>query len=154
MTKYLLAALGIMTIVILAGWNHISGQNEKIEAREATIAQMKIDAEEYAGKLKARDSVDSQYQDRLKQVEDEKQALLDRLDNPGKPGGQRVYVRASCPVVPNSTATISADAARPELEPSARQDYANLRSANDRVTAQVEQLQTYITTVCLKGQVK
>lgn len=150
MTKYLLAILGVLVIVILVGWHHVSAQSETITKQRVTIDQMAADAAWQAQQLKARDSVDAQYQDNLKKVQDEKQALVARLDT----GTQRVYVRATCPKLPNTSTPGSPDAGIPELEPAARQDYANLRAANDSARAQIGGLQSYIKNVCLKGQVK
>jgi prophage endopeptidase len=150
-TRYLLAVIAGLVIVLLLGWHHVSAQNDTIDEQVKAIKQLDADRKALDQKLAARDSVDDQYQQSLKRADDEKQALVAQLNS----GGRRVYVRASCPKLPNSDATSSADAGTAELDPAARQDYADLRAAIAATRIQVTGLQNYINQVCrsANGQV-
>jgi len=150
-TKYLLAAIAGLVIVLLLGWHHVSAQNDTIDDQANTITQLDKDKKDLDTKLAARDSVDDQYQQSLKKADDEKRALVAQLGT----GARRVYVRAACPKLPDSGSTSSADAGTAELDPAARQDYADLRSAITATRSQVIGLQNYINQVCrsANGQV-
>lgn len=70
-------------------------------------------------------------------------------------GNRRVSVNATCvPSTRNSSSVSQPDAAAPRLTDSAQRDYLDLRAGIQRQAAQIAGLQTYITNVCLKGQVK
>jgi prophage endopeptidase len=143
-TKYLIAAIGVCLIIMGQGWHHMSAQADKIDRQQESITQLEADKKDLDRNLAARDSVDAQFQEAMANVESQKNKLVAQLGT----GERRVYVRASCPKLPNSSATVSPDAGTPELDPAARQDYADLRAAISRTREQVIGLQSYITTVC------
>jgi prophage endopeptidase len=147
-TKYLAAIIGFLVIVLLIGWHHVSAQNTTIKTQSDTIAQQQADADELDRNLKARDSVDRQFQEALSNADEARKRLVSQLGT----GERRVYVRAACPKLPDTTSTSSTDAAAVELDPAARQDYADLRASITRTEQQVIGLQSYITNVCRKGQ--
>lgn len=151
MTKYLLAAIAGLVIILLLGWHHVSAQNDTIDEQAKAIKQLNADKQALDTKLAARDSVDAQYQQSLKKADDEKQALVAQLNT----GARRVYVRAACPKLPDSSPASGADAGTAELDPAARQDYADLRAAIAATRSQVTGLQNYINQVCrsANGQV-
>ncbi|MBD1601974.1 lysis system i-spanin subunit Rz [Pseudomonas typographi] len=144
MTKYLLIALAACLLIMGLGWWHIGNQADTIKAQQTSIAQLEADKAALDQKLTARDSVDTQFQEAIAHAESEKNKLVAQLGT----GERRVYVRATCPKLPNPSATGSADAGTPELDPTARQDYADLRAAIIRTREQVTGLQSYITNVC------
>lgn len=146
MTKYLAAIIGVLVIVLLIGWHHVSAQNTLIESQAGTIAQQKADAAELDRNLKARDGVDQQFQEALNNADEARKRLVAQLGT----GERRVYVRATCPKLSDTSTTGSSDATTIELDPAARQDYADLRASITRTESQVIGLQSYITNVCRK----
>ncbi|WP_097303835.1 lysis system i-spanin subunit Rz [Pseudomonas chlororaphis] len=146
MTRWLIAALIACLLVMYGGWQHIDSLGNQVKQANKDLAQKIVDAKALEQSLAVRDSIDFQYQEALSNAESTKAQLVADL----RTGVKRVYVRAACPQLPDSKPTGSAHAATPELEPDARQDYADLREANDKVMAQVVELQNYITKACLK----
>ncbi|MBP5059753.1 lysis system i-spanin subunit Rz [Pseudomonas chlororaphis] len=146
MIRYLIAALAACLVLIYGGWQRIDSLGNQVKQVNKDLAQKTADAKALQQSLTVRDSIDAQYQEALNNAESTKAQLVADL----RTGVKRVYVRAACPQLPDSKSTGSAHAAAPELEPDARQDYADLREANDKVMAQVVKLQNYIAKACLK----
>jgi prophage endopeptidase len=134
---------------------------------ENTQAQLVITKDELGQSIRQVDSLKStlQLQRQLykdtQAVSDEYDAKInalqsdkDKLSRDLADGSLRVSVNATCVRPARNSSTISQpDAAAPRLTDSAQRDYLDLRSGIQRQAAQITGLQTYIKTVCLKGQV-
>ena len=147
MNRYLLYALAACAVAIVLGWSHITGQAKDLAIATDRITTLEGEAKALDQALTVRDSIDSQYQEVIRNAEDSKAQLAADLST----GDKRVFVRAAC-VPTDSSTTGSAYAATPELAADARQDYADLTAAHKVVTGQVIELQRYVTEICRKGQ--
>ncbi|SNY45533.1 prophage endopeptidase [Pseudomonas sp. LAMO17WK12:I10] len=143
MTRYLIAGLAMALILALWRLDHVS---TSLSTASKRVGELEIQEQAYEHSLAVRDSIDAQYQEALNNAETKKAQLVADV----RTGVKRVYVRAACPQLPDTKSPGSSHAAAPELEPDARQDYADLREANDKVMAQVAELQNYIVKACLK----
>lgn len=140
MTRYIV--FGLSVALILAFWrlDHIS---TSLDASSRRVRYLENQAEAHEQAIKVRDSIDSQYQEAIRNAEDSKPQLVADLNA----GARVVYVRAAC-VPTNPKSASSADAATPQLAADARQDYADLVAAHSKVTAQVFGLQQFILSAC------
>lgn len=123
----------------------LSEQVQQAGAREESMRKtLGLQRELYADTQKVND----EYWNRVTTAESEVSRLADDLRN----GDKRLSVKATCvPGAGKDPAAIRRpDDASPRLTDSAQRDYLNLRSGIERQRAQIEGLQTYITTVCLK----
>lgn len=123
----------------------LSEQVQQAGAREESMRKtLGLQRELYADTQKVND----EYWNRVTTAEAEVSRLADDLRN----GGKRLSVKATCVsgAGKDSAAITSSHDASPRLTDSAQRDYLNLRSGIERQRAQIEGLQTYITTVCLK----
>lgn len=137
------AALAIGLLLALWRLDHVS---TSLAAAASRVGVLEAESEAYEQALTVRDSIDSQYQEAIRNAEDSKPKLVADLNS----GARVVYVRAAC-VPANPNATGSTDAATPQLAADARPDYADLVAANSKVTAQVEGLQQFIITSCTRS---
>lgn len=146
MTRYIV--FGLSVALILAFWrlDHISAS---LDASSLRVRDLEGQAEAYEQAIKVRDSIDSQYQEAIRNAEDSKPQLVADLNA----GARVVYVRAAC-VSANPQSAGSADAATPQLAADARQDYADLVAAHSKVTAQVVGLQQFILSACVRAAAK
>lgn len=131
--------------MVKAQRDYAAEQLKQADAREESIRHtLGIQRELYADTQKVND----EYSNRLNAAESESSRLAANLRN----GGKRLSVNATC--VPGAGSSSSAikrnDATAPRLTDSAQQGYLDLRAGIQRQRAQIEGLQTYITTVCLK----
>lgn len=140
------AALAIGLLLALWRLDHVSA---RLTTSTERVGVLEGQAAAYEQALTVRDSIDSQYQEAIRNAEDSKPQLVADLTA----GVKRVYVRAAC-VPAHTIATGSADAATPELAADARQDYADLVAANKKVTSQVIGLQDFITSSCKRNPTK
>ena len=140
MTRYIV--FGLSVALILAFWrlDHISAS---LDASSQRVRYLESQAEAHEQAIKVRDSIDSQYQEAIRNAEDSKPQLVADLNA----GARVVYVRAAC-VPANPQSAGRADAAPPQLAADARQDYADLVAAHSKVTAQVVGLQQFILSAC------
>ena len=136
------AALAIGLLLALWRLDHVS---TSLDVSEKLVGTLQGQAAAYEQALTVRDSIDSQYQEAIRNAEQSKPQLVADLGT----GVKRVYVRAAC-VPANPQPTGSADAAAPELAADARQDYADLVAAHAKVTAQVIGLQDFIARACTR----
>ncbi|SEB73011.1 prophage endopeptidase [Pseudomonas saponiphila] len=146
MTRYIV--FGLSVALILAFWrlDHIS---TSLDASSQRVRDLESQAEAHQQAITVRDSIDSQFQEEIRNAEDSKPQLVADLNS----GARVVYVRAACmPTNPNPTG--STDAAAPQLAADARQDYADLVAANRKVTAQVAGLQQFILSACVRAASK
>lgn len=140
------AALLIGLLLALWRLDHVSAS---LTVATSRVGVLEDEAKAYEQALTVRDSIDSQYQEAIRNAEDSKPQLVADLNS----GTRVVHVRAAC-VPANPNATGSTDAATPELAADARQDYADLVAANSKVTAQVAGLQQFIITSCKRSASK
>lgn len=143
MIKYLLAAIAVLAVALIATFWRLDNTSAALDASSRRVRDLESQSAAYEKALSVRDSIDSQYQEEIRNAEQSKPQLVDDLDA----GVKRVYVRAAC-MPTNPKPAGSSHAAAPELAADARQDYANLVSAHAKVTAQVIGLQAFITQVC------
>ena len=137
------AALVIGLLLALWRLDHVSAS---LTIATSRVGVLEGEAKAYEQAITVRDSIDRQYQEAIRNAEDSKPQLVADLNS----GARVVYVRAAC-VPANPNATGSTDAATPQLEADARQDYADLVAANSKVTAQVAGLQQFIITSCTRS---
>ncbi|WP_057976773.1 lysis system i-spanin subunit Rz [Pseudomonas lactis] len=140
------AALAIGLLLALWRLDHVS---TRLTTSTERVGVLEGQAAAYEQALTVRDSIDSQYQEAIRNAELSKPQLVTDLNA----GVKRVYVRAAC-VPANPKPTGSTDAAAPELAADARQDYADLVAAHAKVTAQVIGLQDFITRACSRSPSK
>ncbi|WP_443692024.1 lysis system i-spanin subunit Rz [Pseudomonas protegens] len=140
MTRYIV--FGLSVALILAFWriDHISAS---LEVSSQRVRDLEGQAKDYEQAITVRDSIDTQYQEAIRNAEDSRPQLVADLNT----GTRVVYVRAAC-VPANPKSTGSTDAAAPQLAAEARQDYADLVAAHSKVTAQVVGLQQFILSAC------
>lgn len=122
--------------------------NEQVvqaDAREQSIRKTLGLQRELYGDTK---KVNDEYWQRVETAEAESARLADDLRN----GNKRLSVNATCvPGASSNTGTIeSTDVSRPRLTDSAERGYLRLEAGIKQQRAQIEGLQTYVTTVCLK----
>ncbi len=146
MIRYVFAGLAMALILALWRLDHISGS---LDAASQRVAMLEGQAAAYEQAIAVRDSIDSQYQEAIRDAEGSKHQLVADLNS----GARVVYVRATC-VPANTQSAGGADAATPQLAADARQDYADLAAANKKVTAQVLGLQQFIRSSCVRSAVK
>lgn len=119
-------------------------KSEKAKA-ESIQATLNLQRELY----KDAQAINDNYDTKTKAIQDENDRLADQLARGGE-----LRVNATC--VPsatrNTTTKPGTDDARPRLDATAQRDYLNLRAGLKRQAEQITGLQSYITTVCLKGQ--
>lgn len=140
MTRYLIAGLAMALILALWRLDHIGGS---LDASTERLAMLEGQAAAYEQAVTVRDSIDTQFQEAIRNAEDSKSQLVADLNT----GARVVYVRAAC-VSANPQSAGGTDAAAPQLAADARQDYAELVAAHAKVTAQVIGLQQHILTAC------
>lgn len=125
--------------------DYATEQMAQADAREESIRKtLGLQRELYADTQKVND----EYWQRVETAEAESARLADDLRN----GSKRLSVNATC-VSRTSTnpGTVSGpDDASPRLTDSAQRNYLRLEAGIKAQRAQIEGLQTYITTVCLK----
>ena len=146
MTRYLIAGLAMALVLALWRLDHISASLDTATERVGVLEGQEA---AYEQALTVRDSIDSQYQEAIRNAEQSRPQLVADLNA----GVKRVYVRAAC-VPANPQPTGSPDAAATELAADARQDYADLVAAHAKVTAQVIGLQDFITRACKRPSSK
>jgi len=120
-------------------------QLAQADAREESIRKtLGLQRELYADTQKVNDD----YWQRVETAEAESARLADDLRN----GSKRLSVNATCvPRASTNPGTVSSpDDASPRLTDSAQRGYLRLEAGIKAQRAQIEGLQTYITTVCLK----
>jgi len=149
--KYLYIIIGLAFAVILSYLSYVKNSRDnalnKLDLANKRVEQLQTYIEKTNQQLKAIQQLDKDYQEKLRNAQAENDRLRDDLVNNVK----RVYVKASCPVLPTNTATTSSiNAATPRLTGDTRQDYLRLRLKIKQITNQVEGLQSYINNVCLK----
>ncbi|EMB8996681.1 MULTISPECIES: lysis protein [Enterobacter] len=77
-------------------------------------------------------------------------ATIDQLERDVASGKRRLQLNANCPANGTTSTGGLGDATGPRLTDSAERDYFNLREQIVTVTKQVDYLQDYIRTQCLK----
>lgn len=120
-------------------------QLQQADAREESIRKtLGLQRELFADTQKVNDGYDKAIRDL--------QSDNDQLSRDLAAGNVRMSVKATClsGASSSSTAVWKSDAASPRLNDPAQRDYLDLRAGIKRQRAQIEGLQTYITTVCLK----
>lgn len=120
---------------------------EQEQVKSASLTQtLTLQRQLYKDTQAVNDAYDSQTR--------ELQAQNDSLARDIAAGNKRLHVNATC--VPSTTrdttAQPSAHDATPRLDATAQRDYLDLRAGLEQQRAQIVGLQTYITSVCLKGQ--
>lgn len=112
---------------------------EKLSLAHATIKDMQVRQRDVA-------ALDAKY---TKELADAKKQLddLQRCVRDGKCG---LRINAKCPANGATSTGSMGDASGPRLTDSAQRDYFTLRERIVTVTKQVEYLQEYINTQCLK----
>lgn len=140
MIRYIVFGLSVALTLALWRLDHVSGS---LEVSSQRVRDLEVQAKAYEQAITVRDSIDTQYQEAIRNAEDSKPQLVADLNT----GARVVYVRAAC-VSANPQSAGRADAAAPELAADARQDYADLVAAHRKVTAQVLGLQQFILGAC------
>lgn len=145
------AIFGVTVIQLERTQDQLAKSEEERESAENKAQSLQSTLTLQRQLYKDTQAVNDEYDTQLKALQSDK----DQLSRDLASGNRRLSVSATC-VQPNrNTAAVSEpDAAAPRLTDSAQRDYLDLRAGIERQRAQITGLQTYITTVCLKGQVK
>jgi prophage endopeptidase len=115
---------------IINGWR----LNAKISTMEAQQAEAMTEAHEKNALLSQRlAEADSIHTEQLEAANEKNNALMRDVES----GRKRLRVKATCPMPDTAPRTRMGDAASPELDTAARQDYYALRNGIERVTAQL-----------------
>lgn len=149
--KYAYLIIAIIFIVLLGYLFLLKNQRDSARTRldlaKKSVEQLQAHIEKTNQQLKAIQQIDKEYQEKLQNAKIENDRLRDDLVNNVK----RVYVKADCPALQDTTAATSKpDATTAQLTGNARQDYLRLRLEIDQVNNQINGLQSYINNVCLK----
>ncbi|MDH0387993.1 MULTISPECIES: lysis protein [Citrobacter freundii complex] len=153
MSRFTAIIIGVVVCIIVSlGWavNHYRDNAitykdqrdkaiEKLSLANATIKDMQVRQRDVA-------ALDAKY---TKELADAKKQLddLQRCVRDGKCG---LRINAKCPANGATSTGSMGDASGPRLTDSAQRDYFTLRERIVTVTKQVEYLQEYINTQCLK----
>ncbi|MGG7808867.1 lysis protein [Klebsiella aerogenes] len=112
---------------------------EKLSLANATIKDMQTRQRDVA-------ALDAKYTGELADAK----ATIDQLERDVASGKRRLQLNAKCPAYGAAGAGGMGDASGPRLTDSAQRDYFTLRERIVTVTKQVDYLQDYIYTQCLK----
>ncbi|MCI0268250.1 lysis protein [Cronobacter sakazakii] len=113
--------------------------NRELNLAKDTIADMQTRQRDVA-------ALDAKYTGELAHA----QATIDQLERDVAAGKRRLQLNATCAKDVSSTSGGLGDATSPRLTDSAQRDYFTLRERIETVTKQVNYLQDYIKTQCLK----
>lgn len=155
MSKYLLAALGLLLILALWRIDHVSSERDaQTKARatsEAVAVSLRATLRLSRELLTERDALDTKATQELSNAQEQ----IDRLHDAIRTGQRRLSVAARCPVVRAAGATGAASlddaAARAELDPSAAGRIVRITGDGDEGLIALRGLQDYIRNVCLSG---
>ena len=142
----------VICLVVCLGWlvmHYHSNATEFKSQRDKVTEQLSLAKDTIADmQTRQRDvaALDAKY---TKELADAKSQLddLQRCVSSGKCG---LRVNAECPANGAASAGGMGDASGPRLTDSAERDYFTLRERIDTITGQVNYLQDYIRTQCLK----
>lgn len=142
----------VVCIIVSLGWavNHYRDnateykkqRDEKTQAlnlSNATITDMTIRQRDVA-------ALDAKYTGELADAK----ATIDQLERDVASGKRRLQLNAKCPASGSSSAGGLGDASGPRLDNAAERDYFTLRERITTVTKQVEYLQEYVRSQCLR----
>ncbi|AZS49359.1 lysis protein [Entomomonas moraniae] len=149
--NYIYVAAGVVLFMLLGYLYYLNDRLEstktKLELANQNISSLNHYIDKTNQQLKDIQQLDKDYQEKLTYAQTENDKLRDDLINNVK----RVYVKAKCPSLPNNTTTTSKpNAIIAQLTGNVRQDYLRLRLEIAQTKEQILQLQSYITSVCLK----
>ncbi|EKZ6404629.1 lysis protein [Klebsiella aerogenes] len=114
-------------------------KTQALELANATIKDMQTRQRDVA-------ALDAKYTGELADAK----ATIDQLERDVASGKRRLQLNAKCPAYGAAGAGGMGDASGPRLTDSAQRDYFTLRERIVTVTKQVDYLQDYIYTQCLK----
>lgn len=137
--------LGLRLDAVKAERDYATDQASQASAREESIRHtLGLQRELYADTQKVND----EYWQRVETAEAESARLADDL----RTGNKRLSINATCVPgpSPNAATIASTDGSSPRLTDSAERGYLRLEAGIKQQRAQVEGLQAYINTVCLK----
>jgi prophage endopeptidase len=141
------AILGVTLIQLEHAQGELEQAGRELESANAKAESLQSTMSIQRQLYKDTQAVNDEYGNRLKALQSDK----DQMSRDLADGKRRLSVNASCVSRAGDSRPISKpDDASPRLTDSAQRDYLNLRSGIERQRAQIEGLQTYITTVCLK----
>ncbi|ECD5831736.1 lysis protein [Salmonella enterica subsp. enterica serovar Newport] len=144
------AALIILLIVSLSwGVNHYHGNAVKFKSQRDTATHSLKLANETITDMQTRQrdvaALDARYTKELADAN----ATIESLRADVSAGRKRLQVSATCPKSTTGASGMG-DGESPRLTADAELNYYRLRSGIDKITAQVNYLQEYIRTQCLK----
>ncbi|AWF35417.1 bacteriophage lysis family protein [Klebsiella oxytoca] len=112
---------------------------EKLSLANATITDMQVRQRDVA-------ALDAKYTGELADAK----ATIDQLERDVASGKRRLQINARCPANGTTGTGGVGDASGPRLNDTAERDYFTLRERIVTITGQVNYLQDYIRTQCLK----
>lgn len=129
--------------------DELARSQEQYKAEQAKSESIRATLDLQRELYKDAQAINDTYDTKTKAIQDENDRLADQLARGGE-----LHVNATCVPGPtrNTAAKSGTDDARPRLDAAAQRDYLNLRAGLQRQAEQIAGLQSYITTVCLKGQ--
>ncbi|EJP5182658.1 lysis protein [Salmonella enterica] len=152
-TTGVIVSLLIVTAVLAWTTDHYHGNAVKYKDQRDTVTHKLVLANETITDMQTRQrdvaALDAKYTKELADAKSENDALRDDVSA----GRRRLHVFATCPAVPAGKSTGSpslAYAPAATLTANAERNYWRLRAGITTATKQVEGLQDYIRTQCLK----
>lgn len=139
---------GVILLLALASWlSYASYKGEKKRADDAEQSLSLANATITDMQVRQRDvaALDAKYTGELADAKE----TIERLHSDVIAGRKRLQVAATC-AKSTTGASSMGDGESPRLTADAELNYYRLRSGIDRITAQVNYLQEYIRTQCLK----
>lgn len=152
MNRYLIAALAACLLLIYGGWQKIQGQARDIDTARGQIATLEVAAESRRNTQRLLLELDTKHTTELTNA----QADITKLRADVAAGHRRLSVKARCPAVRASGTAAGVDdaEARAELDPAAAGRIVGITADGDEGLIALAGLQEYVTTVCLRGNVK
>ncbi|MXF49415.1 lysis protein [Raoultella sp. Lac2] len=142
----------VICLIVCLGWlashYHTNATEYKRQRDEKTRALNLANATITDMQTRQRDvaALDAKYTGELADAK----ATIDQLERDVASGKRRLQLNAKCPSDGATGTSGVGDASGPRLTDSAERDYFTLRERIDTITGQVNYLQDYIRTQCLK----
>lgn len=139
---------GVILLLALASWFSYSsykGEKKRADDAEQSLSLAKATITDMQTRQRDVAALDAKYTGELADAKE----TIERLHSDVIAGRKRLQVAATC-AKSTTGASSMGDGESPRLTADAELNYYRLRSGIDKITAQVNYLQEYIRTQCLK----
>lgn len=147
MTKYLLAAIAGLSLVLIGAFWRIDHISTSLESSSQRVRELEASEQSRKNTIRLLGELDAQHTQEITHARTEYQALLDRIGS----GNQRLSVLAHCPAVrtPGSAAGVDDAEARAELDPAHARRIVAIPAEGDDAIRQLTALQDWVRTACM-----